>query len=444
MSTAAEALETANVLPHDLDAIISSSTAAMREALLGHHSGRPHLVNASPFDRLLNGLILKDAMRTLNSAGYSLENISTLNLRELEHLASVLEDSQAKLSPARYLAWVAMKVQKVRYGNGITIESDGSHCVVVKYSEDCAEGMREREKKYGHELFTPAVVARASYNVMAMRLFAQANGKPCPPNDAMYALALLHPLTDDCFDKGTADRQTVSGITRKLQGMDVPARNRSEAAIYGLVNDMYAAYPASEHPTLVHILQRLHGAQIKAEEQKNPAIADERIVDLSFEKGGLSLLAMGYIAFGGLTWKEAAFFYEGGTVFQLIDDLNDLAEDMADGVNTLWTRASMQGKPLDEPFNAMLHLQNAVTARLPENTAGFANQTLANRIYTGGFTALAMAGYFANEQRFTPGFREDMAGKVPLNYNLLRQLALKTGSSMREGFAFMNASGATA
>ena len=64
------------------------------------------------------------------------------------------------------------------------------------------------------------------------------------------------------------------------------------------------------------------------------------VVRLSFDKGGTSVLADGYLAAGSLSGEQARFVFNWGVLLQLADDLQDVRQDCQDGMLTVFTEHS--------------------------------------------------------------------------------------------------------
>jgi len=70
------------------------------------------------------------------------------------------------------------------------------------------------------------------------------------------------------------------------------------------------------------------------------------LINLSIAKGGTSVLTDACLVRGRLTDDEAEFMFAYGVLLQLMDDLQDLRDDIANGHTTIFTRQTGLG-PLD-------------------------------------------------------------------------------------------------
>jgi hypothetical protein len=239
-------------------------------------------------------------------------------------------------------------------------------------------------KEYGAEFFPKDAVVRASCNAVAMKIFARLEGRDPGEREALNAIALLHPVTDDVIDRGGFEAISIPRITALLHGEEVQATSKFERLVFDFVKNIYREYPAAEHPLLDWSLRTLHQKQIESSAQRSGMSSDE-MLDLTFVKGGLSTVAAGYISRGGLGEPEYEFFYKGGAIFQIMDDMADIAEDLRDGVKTVWTAELLEGRSLEEPFRRFLTLERAFEDRLATLAPAFAQGGRVSSIYKMGF-----------------------------------------------------------
>ena len=86
------------------------------------------------------------------------------------------------------------------------------------------------------------------------------------------------------------------------------------------------------------------------------------LVEIAVEKGGTSVLADGYLVAGSLTPGQVECIFGLGVFLQLRDDLEDVDEDGAAGVMTVFS--TRRDDRLDEPTARALAVGAAVLARL--------------------------------------------------------------------------------
>jgi hypothetical protein len=110
-------------------------------------------------------------------------------------------------------------------------------------------------------------------------------------------------------------------------------------------------------------LLAIHDAQIRSLALMSDRPLDARtLIEVAVEKGGTSVLADGYLVSGELTARQAECVFGLGVFLQLRDDLEDLQDDAAAGVTTVFS--AHDGGLLDEPTARALAIGDAVLERL--------------------------------------------------------------------------------
>ncbi|NIG54714.1 hypothetical protein [Chitinophaga sp. Cy-1792] len=87
-----------------------------------------------------------------------------------------------------------------------------------------------------------------------------------------------------------------------------------------------------------HVMEQLLESQLNSEKQFNPAIADEELEDITFSKGGNSLLLVHFYLDVPATEEECSCWYLLGAIIQLTNDLYDIYKDLQEGIHTLPNR----------------------------------------------------------------------------------------------------------
>jgi hypothetical protein len=174
---------------------------------------------------------------------------------------------------------------------------------------------------------------------------------------AIFAYSMLYPYTDNYLD----DPATPFGaklafserLARRLDGEAVAPWNGREATIWGLVRLIEEQYPRTDWPKVYASLLTIHGAQENSVRllRFGSPLADVDVLKLSFEKGGASVLADAYLAAGSLSPEQAQFAFGWGVLLQLADDLQDLPQDLRQGILSIFTQAAAcvsPAPPLDD------------------------------------------------------------------------------------------------
>lgn len=228
--------------------------------------------------------------------------------------------------------------------------------------QNAFEASRKRFTGDAKDIFSPEVRDGAAFGNLGSQVILSSLGRAPTHTDAVMALTLLHPITDDALDRGLDVKRSMGRITEVLQGTALKPDGAYEEVVFALIGDIFASFKPSKHPALQQILLLLHKAQLESvKTQKTGAEVDRgKLLELTARKGGLTALAMAYVSLGALRLDEAEFFYKAGLLFQLGDDLMDVAEDHKDGTTTLWTLA-LKSK---EAFRSMMQQFFAVQEHL--------------------------------------------------------------------------------
>jgi hypothetical protein len=233
-------------------------------------------------------------------------------------------------------------------------------------------------------------------------------GQTMSVTPSIFAYSMLYPYSDNYLDDASvssAAKRRFSGRFRdRLEGRAVPPANGREEAIWELVGLIESEYDRSGYPSVYRSLLAIHESQegsIRLTRHGFAPLADD-VVDvkwLVFAKGGDSVLADAYLAAGDLTRAEARFAFAWGVLLQLGDDLQDIHEDAAAGIQTLFTRA-LGREPLDELTNRTFHFAHHVLSRMDELEA--APLALKELIRQSTFSLLIRAAGAAREYYSQP------------------------------------------
>jgi hypothetical protein len=96
------------------------------------------------------------------------------------------------------------------------------------------------------------------------------------------------------------------------------------------------------YPQVYASLMAIFRAQIKSLQLQLPHASpyEVDVLGLTFEKGGTSVLADGYLVAGSLTPFQREFSFYYGAFTQLMDDLEDVEQDRRDGILTVFSQTA--------------------------------------------------------------------------------------------------------
>lgn len=182
---------------------------------------------------------------------------------------------------------------------------------------------------------------------------------------AIFAYSMLYPYSDNYLDDAAVPRERKLSFSaqfrRRLAGENVLASNGREETIWKLVSLIESGYARAEFPEVYASLLAIHHSQ---EESIRLLQCDrDDVLPIVFTKGGASVLADAYLAAGQLTDAEASFAFDWGVLLQLGDDLQDVREDTAAGLRTVFSTGAVTGK-LDALTNRTFHFALQVMTRM--------------------------------------------------------------------------------
>jgi hypothetical protein len=217
-----------------------------------------------------------------------------------------------------------------------------------------------------------ADVFQACRNVWVANGLQRLLGRPVRLTPSIFAYSLLYPYTDNYLDDpGTPEdtkRSFNSRLRARLEGGDVAPENAGEKRIFDLVAVIEGDFDRARYPQVFESLLAIHEAQVKSLKllHSGRPVPEAEALGIALEKGGTSVLADGCLAVGTLSEGEIEFLFGFGAFLQLMDDLEDVEEDAAAGLQTLFSRAGGR-----EPLDSVVDRTFLLGARVLEGLGGF-------------------------------------------------------------------------
>ena len=173
---------------------------------------------------------------------------------------------------------------------------------------------------------------------------------------SILAYSMLYPYTDNLIDDpkiSSFEKLVFSERFRnRLSGVKLEPQNKTENAIFCLVGMIEKEYSRNDFPEVYESLLGIHDAQTNSMRlfQQNNLIGGSEILKICLAKGGASVLADGYLVAGKLTDTQRYFLFGYGAYLQLLDDIQDVEEDHAAGLMTVFSESAFRVS-LDEKLN---------------------------------------------------------------------------------------------
>ncbi|HPP35584.1 MAG TPA: class 1 isoprenoid biosynthesis enzyme [Clostridiales bacterium] len=264
-------------------------------------------------------------------------------------------------------------------------------------------------------------IFQALRNVWIMNCIQVFLGQRVRITPSVFAYSMLYPYTDNFLDagsiSGTQKQDINSRLEKKLAGERVISETPLENRLFRLVEMIEGQYDRKLFPMVYESLLGIHGAQVRSMRQDIASpLPFEEIKDISAEKGGCSVLADGCLVKGRLSENEATFIFCFGMLLQLVDDLQDAADDRKNGHKTLFT-ANGGGTSAKGITNKLINF----TFRLFDNDGIFAGSTAIRmkKVIKDSIILLVMAAAASNSSMYEKTYLKDLEEYSPVDFKTL-------------------------
>jgi hypothetical protein len=198
-----------------------------------------------------------------------------------------------------------------------------------------------QSRKFDPDL-KPEDIYQALRNVWIINGLQLMMGLPVEITPSVFAYSLMYPYSDNFIDdpriSGKEKLEFSERFKNRLHGECVTPLNFTEEQLFRLVEMVEGQYPRNKYTGVYKSLYAIHHGQTKSlllTKSFDPDI--ETIQSISFEKGGTSVLADGYLAAGNLMQEEEKALFGYGIYLQLLDDIQDIRNDNSSSSVTLFT-----------------------------------------------------------------------------------------------------------
>ena len=251
---------------------------------------------------------------------------------------------------------------------------------------------------------------------------------------AIIGYSLLYPYSDNYLDENAIPSNQKLAFSHRFRdrlcGLPIHPQNRHEAAVWAMVRLIEFQFPRSHYPQVYECLLAIHQAQedsmAQLKRKHSPETVD--LLQLSFAKGGTSVLADACLSHGYLNEMQARFAFNWGVLLQLGDDLQDIQEDLKSGSATLFSRAARNGVSLDQLVRQLL----AFSARVADQADQLPDGTTAlKRLLRGSWRSLILMAVARSHRFFSHQFLAELESTAPFRFGFQRnrhkQLAGRRG-----------------
>jgi len=271
--------------------------------------------------------------------------------------------------------------------------------------------------------FAPAITDKSLFQALrnvwvihSVQLFLRA---PIALSPAVFAYSMLYPWTDNCLDDlrlGHAAKIAFGDwLTLRLAGARAALPDTHCEQVGSLVGLIEQLYPRAEFPEVYLSLRAIHQAQMQSLDQQDATRTwgERALLDLSIAKGGTSVLADACMVRGWLADNEAEFMFAYGVLLQLMDDLQDFRDDMANGHMTIFTRQATLG-PLDGVTARLWVFTRKVLGRF--NRFASAQSGSLKGLVQDNLRLLLLQTVARNRDFYTPAFVNELEDSSPVRF----------------------------
>jgi hypothetical protein len=261
-----------------------------------------------------------------------------------------------------------------------------------------------------------------------MNLMQYLLGQPVEVTPAVLAFSLLYPYSDNYLDDPGIPTGVKAAFSRtferRLSGQAVPPANPWEQKIFDLVGMIEGQFDRQLHPEVYASLMAILQAQTNSLRLQLPHASpyEMDVLGLTFEKGGTSVLADGYLVAGSLTPFQQEFSFYYGAFTQLMDDLEDVEQDRRAGIMTVFSQTAGRW-PLDALTSRLIVFGNGLLdAMRCFNATGL--ETL-EEIMRKCITPLLIDSAGRVGQLYSRGYLAELERHSPYRFSQLKQVRRK-------------------
>jgi hypothetical protein len=247
-------------------------------------------------------------------------------------------------------------------------------------------------------------------------------------SDSLFAYSMIYPYMDNYLDDVSLSLEEKLVLIEKLrsglEGLGFSPENRNEERILTLIKMIESEYEREDFPGVYQSLLAIFNAQLRSlTQQKGHTLHFEGdILDLSFEKGGTSVLADGYLVSGRLDEQQANFCFGFGTFLQLADDIQDVIMDRRNDHATIFSLPAGKSN-LDNLASKLLNFSaDVVEAKLDEKDPSARSL---KELILRNCTLLILEAIGKNRDCYSRDYWKKMERFFPIRFSRLKKLRKK-------------------
>ena len=354
-------------------------------------------------------------------------------LNRKRQIESVLRNAPVSLDS--YLVCDAARRQRARglvmklVMNALAQDADTR---MRSFFDDCERATDQciRDARAFDPLISEVDIHQALRNLWVFNSIQFAMGYPVSLSPAPLAYSLLYPYTDNWLDAGRHSHAEsdsfVQWLSLRLEGLRSGMADGHRAAVNSLLQMIEGSYPRSEFPLVHQSLLAIHSAQRNALLLRAGAedAGETRLLSLTVEKGGTSVLADAFLVSGDLDPDQMDAFFAYGVLLQLVDDLEDVCEDIGKGHSSPFTRAAQQDV-LEGCTSRLLNFIGAIVAVMQRRLSPRAMPVC--ELIARSCTLMAQEAVARQRRFYSEGYLQALEESSPLRFSDLGELRERLG-----------------
>lgn len=332
----------------------------LQEAIAQYHGCIPGAkLNLSKISRL------KKILHERKLRKYLKKTLAEIPIPDEAALRNLSSSEKAQLKEKLYDAAVMLDQEKLLYTTPFLMEF-----LKVGFLES-TEAFFNKAQEMEPDM-VPEDLFQAVRNVWIMNCLQLLYQQPVFLTPSLFSYSMLYPYTDNFLDDPSVTTKEKSAfnemILRKITGQPVSSLSAYESKVFSLLTCIEEEFPREIFPMVYEGLWYIQDAQTKSLLQGHSELqSQDKLLQLSFYKGGASVLADACLVKGSLTENEYRFAFGYGTFLQLLDDLQDRLEDATNRHQTIYSTASHR-QSLDEQVERLLLYIDTVLASFEPET----------------------------------------------------------------------------
>ncbi|MBA4384851.1 MAG: hypothetical protein C0410_08950 [Anaerolinea sp.] len=268
-------------------------------------------------------------------------------------------------------------------------------------------------------------IFQASRNVWTSNYLQVLLGLPVELTPSLFAYSMLYPVTDNYLDDPRRSQADKAGYNQRfgqwLNGETAAPQSWNEDDVLDLVRMVEKQYPRDQFGQVYESLLAIHYAQSKsARMPKWPErLHIRKVAEMSFEKGGTSVLADGFLAAGELSAEEMEIIFNYGAFAQLMDDQEDIEQDLRHRELTMFTEAARRGKAdgtMNRVFNFAHHILRGLDRFTNPDAAPLKQMSMK------GIDLLLMDAVLRTEKYYSKAYLRKLEERFPFRFEYLKRV----------------------